>query len=71
MSPAFDLFGFFCRSIFSAKEEGANQEAQEAPAQRKSDQRRLPPEQRESFQVNSERRGLPGRRASVQRSPRR
>lgn len=71
MSPAFDLLWAFGRSMFSAKEEGANQEAQGAPAKRKSDQRRLPPEQRESFQVNSEWRGLPGRRASVQRSPRR
>lgn len=71
MSPAFDLLWAFGHSMFSAKEEGANPEAQGAPAKRKSDQRRLPPEQWKSFQVDSEWRGLQGRRASVQRSPRR
>lgn len=54
-----------CRSTFSTEEEGAEQEAQDAAAQRKGDRRRLPAEQRGSSRWP----GLPGPRASVQRPP--
>lgn len=59
-------FCLCCCSVFPA-----HQEAQDGPAKWESHQRRLAPEQRESFQVDSERRRLPGCRASVQRSLRR